>query len=110
MLITKQPHYFVLFTNTISLPSCPQLITILHQPLSQAGLCPSYYASHSFRIGAATTAAAVGLIPPLIKTLGKWNSNAYLAYTCCPESLIVTISQQLSTALVSADTSWNPDY
>ena len=109
MLITKQPHHLVFSAGTISPLSRPQLTAILRQLLSQAGLCPSQYASHSFRIGAATTAAAVGLTPSLIKTLGRWNSNAYMAYVHCPESVIATIPQRLSTASVSANTSWNPD-
>ena len=67
MLITKQPHHLAFSAGTISPLSRRQLTTILHQLLSQASLCPSHYASHSFRIGAVTTAAAVGLTPSLIK-------------------------------------------
>ena len=109
MVTTKQPHHLVFSAGTISPLSRSRLTTILRQLLSQAGFCSSHYASHSFRIGAATTAAAVWLTPSLIKTLGRWNSNAYMAYIRCPESVIATIPQRLSTASVSADYSWNPD-
>ena len=64
-------------------------------------MCPADYASHSFRIGAATTAAAaVGLSSHLIKPLGRWNGNAYMSYVRCPECVIASTSQQLSTASV----------
>ena len=109
MLITKQPHHLVFSKGTNSPLTRTTLTTILRQLLSRAGLCPSHYASHSFRIGAATTAAAVGLAPSLIKTLGRWNSDAYMTYVRCPQSVIATIPQRLSTASVSADTTWNPD-
>ena len=51
----------------------------------KAALCPSgfevgKYSGHSFRIGAATTATAVGIEDSLIKTLGRWKSAAYLLY------------------------------
>ena len=41
------------------------------QLLSISGFQPSQYAGHSYRIGAATTSASVGLPPWLIKTLGR---------------------------------------
>lgn len=52
----------------------------LRQLLHDTNAVPSNYASHSFRIGAATTAAAAGLPPAVIKTLGRWKSNAYETY------------------------------
>ena len=44
--------------------------------LKNAGLDQLQYASHSLRIGAATTAAAARIPVWMIKTLGRWNSNA----------------------------------
>ena len=38
------------------------------------------YASHSFRIGAAMTAAEAGLPPWLIQTLRHWSSNCFTLY------------------------------
>jgi len=40
----------------------------------------SQYCGHSFRIGAATTGAAKGLEDCIKKTLGRWESLAYLRY------------------------------
>ena len=37
------------------------------------------YSGHSFRIGAATTAAAKGIEDCIIKILGWWESLAYLS-------------------------------
>ena len=44
------------------------------------GLASKDYAGHSFRIGAATTAAHQGIHDSLIKTLGRWESAAYTRY------------------------------
>ena len=75
----------------------------------QAGMCPSNYASHSFRIGAVTTAAAAGLPTWLIKTLWRWSSDAYLTYVHCPTNVIVSVPVALSSAIVEDQPTWNPD-
>ena len=47
------------------------------------------HCGHSLRIGAATTAAAKGMEDVNIKTLGRWESTAYLQY-------VKILHQQLS--------------
>ena len=54
--------------------------------LSEAGIDSSSYSGHSFRIGATTTAGREGVLSEKIKTLGRWESAAYLLHMCgCPE-------------------------
>ena len=87
-----------------------QLSIALRSLLQKAGYNPQSYCTHSFRIGAATTSAAAGLPPWLIKTLGRWNSDAYLTYIHAPSSLIKTVPSILARTDIPDDTPpWNPD-
>lgn len=55
-------------------------LNYLHQLLVRLGFDVSLYSGHSFRIGAATSAAAAGVEDHLIQTLGRWTSNCYSRY------------------------------
>ena len=50
--------------------SRPLLVTHLQEALTRAGVDTASYSGHSFRIGAASAAAAAGLSDSLIQTLG----------------------------------------
>ena len=71
------------------------LVKHVRAALKAKGFDESKYAGHSFRIGAATTAAAVGLEDSLIKTLGRWESSAYLAYVRIPREHLAAVSKRL---------------
>ena len=63
--------------------------------LSEAGFDATKYAGHSFRIGAATSAAQQGLQDSLIKTLGRWQSSAYMRYIRTPRDTLTKVSKTL---------------
>ena len=48
--------------------------------LQQCGFPSNNFYSHSFRIGAATSAASAGIPSWLIKVLGRWSSDCYEHY------------------------------
>ena len=56
-------------------------VAAVRAALKQSSIDDSKYSGHSFRIGAATTAAHQGLPDSLIKTLGCWESSAYTLST-----------------------------
>jgi hypothetical protein len=53
--------------------------------LALLGFDPSLYSGHSFRAGAATTAADKGFDDWQLKMLGRWASNAYTIYLRNPK-------------------------
>ena len=64
--------------------------------LVHLGLPQDQYAGHSFRIGAATTAALVGIEDSTIQALGRWQSAAFLQYIRMPRDHLATISRRLA--------------
>ena len=57
-----------------------QFINYLHHLLCRLGVDTNKYSGHSFRIGAATSAASAGIEDHLIQTLGRWVSTCYTRY------------------------------
>lgn len=57
-----------------------QFGAVLKRCLRQLGLPCEEYGTHSFRIGAATCAAARGLPAAAIQELGRWKSDAFKSY------------------------------
>lgn len=73
-----------------------RLVSHLRKALTEAGIDSTHYAGHSFRIGAASTAAAKGIEDSKIKMLGRWESAAYLQYIRTPRESLAAISCTLS--------------
>ena len=71
----REPSPFFRFGSGTALMR-EALVKQLSSALSQFDVDVSQYSGHSFRIGAATTVAAVGLEDSIIKTLGCWQSAA----------------------------------
>ena len=70
---------------------------LVREALSEVGIEKSKYCGHSLRIGmaTATTAAAKGVDDSVIKTLGRWESIAYLQYVRLPHEQLTGYSRLL---------------
>ena len=70
--------------------------------LSAAGLRAQDYSGHSFRIGAATSAAQAGIEDSMIKTLGRWHSVAFLQYIRTPGEELAAVTSRLVSPIPPA--------
>ena len=96
----RDPGPFFRFLTGLPL-SRELLVRQVRLALKLEGVDDSKFAGHSFCIGAATTVAAVGLEDSLIKTLGRWESSAYLAYVRIPRDRLASVSKSLSSAYIT---------
>ena len=72
-----------------------KLSAFLKSTPQSAGV-PGNFTGHSFRIGAATTAASRGIPDHLIKTMGRWSSEAHLLYVRTPVDTLLSVASQLA--------------
>ena len=76
-----------------------RFVNKLRDTLRNIGICQGSYSGHSFRAGAATTAAQHGIPDATIQLLGRWQSTAYLVYIKTPRDKLASITATLSTSL-----------
>ena len=95
-LAVRGPSSGPLFCYTDGRPLTRQLLSSTVQSIVRLAGLPGNYSGHSFRIGAATTAASRGVPDHLIKTLGRWSSDAYQRYIRTSADSLIQVSGQLA--------------
>ena len=75
-----------------------RLNSLIRNLASRCGVDHSRYSSHSFRIGAASAAAAVGVPDWRIQALGRWSSNCYRRYIRLPRGETDSLAAALANA------------
>ena len=91
-----QPGPFFLTLTKVPLTK-QEFLTELRKVLLAVGLPAEEYAGHSFRIGAATSAALTGVEDSTIQMLGRWQSTAFLAYIRTPQRHLAAVSRTLAS-------------
>ena len=77
---------------------------------SSLGLPQDDYAGHSFRIGAATSAALAGVEDSTIQALERWQIAAFLQYIRMPREQLAAISPRLASMAATSATPGNIRY
>ena len=93
---TTAGPFFKFSSGTPLTKAC--FVSEVRRALEAVGLPYQDFARHSFRIGAATTAAKAGLEDSVIRALRRWNSNAYLSYIRTPREQLAQISNVLANS------------
>ena len=70
---------------------------ILNTSLAKLGYNSALHNTHSFRIGAATTARQANIPDLSIQMLGRWKTNAYQTYIKTPPQELARFSAYLTT-------------
>ena len=74
-----------------------KFVELVRGALAAANVDQRNYCGHSFRIGAATTAASRGVEDSIIKMLGRWESAAYLQYVRIPREKLTGYARILGS-------------
>lgn len=73
-----------------------QFVRMVKKTLHLTNVDHFAYSGHSFRIGAASSAAAAGVPAYFIKMLGRWESEAYHLYIRTPRASLASVTQLLA--------------
>ena len=76
----RDPAFAIMHGNRLIPFSYPQFQAMLKCAISQAGLDPDDFSSHSFRRGGASTAFRAHVSSDLIQAQGDWASDCYKRY------------------------------
>lgn len=96
-LARRGPQQGPLFRFSVGTPlSRRRLVDELRRALTATGFDCTQYSGHSFRIGAATTAAARGVEDSTIRSLGRWRSDAYQLYIRLDANALAQVSRTLA--------------
>ena len=91
----EQPGPFFHFSNHTPLTKA-RFTTKVCDALAAVGVDRTSYSGHSFRIGAATTAAMAGVADSVIQALGRWSSAAFLGYIRTPREQLAGVTRALA--------------
>lgn len=92
----RRPGVEPLFIFQDGCPLSRALLSSFLQATLRAAGIPGKFSGHSFTIGAATTSAQRGVLDHLIKTMGRWSSDAYLLYVHTPVDTILSVAGRIS--------------
>lgn len=108
--VTAMRYYF----QTVSPPKGPlfffqsgrlltrsTVVSLLRDAARHAGLPFHSLKGHSFRIGAASVAAAAGLPDWLIKVMGRWSSDCYQLYIRTPQQVLLSAAPRMASVSTS---------
>ena len=73
--------------------------TALDSLLTEPQLDPGEFNTHSFQVGAATSAKEANISDMHIKMLGRWKSDAYQCYIRTSPSKVAQLSNELVAGL-----------
>ena len=93
----RGPSSGLLFIDTHGRPVTRSRLSFFIQSMLQGSGIPGQFSGHSFHIRATTTAAQCDINIPdhLIKTMGRWTSDAYQLYVRTPVESILEVSGRL---------------
>lgn len=74
-----------------------QMVRCVQRCMKAIGECPLRYASHSLRIGGATSLADAGCPDVVIQTIGRWKSNCYRIYCRAAQGSVLHWCRTLGT-------------
>lgn len=92
----RGPRAGPLFTQRDGSPLTRKAVSVSIKSILQTAGIPGHFSGHSFRIGAATTAAEKGVPDHMIKMLGRWSSDAYQKYIRTPVHTLLQVSEKLT--------------